>query len=100
MTTYVYRNGKLVDKATAPPKDVKHGTAANVISDCMPETKHMADGAVYTSKSAFRRATRAAGCIEVGTETAALTKPREQMKLDTGSRRDAIRQSIYNLRNR
>lgn len=100
MPTFVYRNGKLVDKSTAPPRSVKHGEAAYVISDEMAPTRHMADGNHYTSKVKFRQATRAAGCQEVGTETAALLKPRKPIELDRGQRREAIHKAIYQLRNR
>jgi hypothetical protein len=100
MSTYVYRDGKLVDKRYAPPKEAKHGTASFVISDEMAPTRHMADGQHYTSKAKFRQATRAAGCVEVGTETATLLKPRQQVELDQGKRRDDIRKAIYDLRNR
>lgn len=61
--TYVLRDGKLVEKRYAPPLRQVH-----VIRDEMAETRHMADGKLYTSKSKFRRATRAAGCVEVGNE--------------------------------
>lgn len=100
MTTFVYRNGKLVDKRFAPPKDSKNGTGSFVISDEMSETRHMADGKMYTSKAKFREATRAAGCVEVGTETATVLKPRQPIKLDPAKRRDDIRRAIYELRNR
>lgn len=100
MTTYVYRNGKLVDKRIAPPRESKHGQAAFVISDEMAPLRHMADGKMYDSKVKFRQATRAAGCVEVGTETQALLKPRQQIHLDQGKRRDDIRRTIYELRNR
>lgn len=99
MPTFVIRNGKLMDKRAAPPKHVKVGKAGYVISDEMPETRHMADGNHYTSKSKFRQATRAAGCVEVGNEVSTLTKQRERIELSRGERRDAIRQSIYQLRN-
>lgn len=100
MTTFVHRNGQLVDKRYAPPKDVKHGSAAFVISDEMAETRHMADGKHYTSKVKFRQATRAAGCVEVGTETSTLLKPRKPIQLDGAQRREAIHKAIYQLRNR
>lgn len=100
MTTYVYRNGKLVDKRTAPPRNNKLGSASYVISDEMAETRHMADGKYYTSKAKFRIATREAGCVEVGTETATLLKPRKPVELDRGQRREAIQQAIHQLRNR
>lgn len=99
MTTYVYRGGKLVDKRFAPSRE-KHGEASFVISDEMAATRHMADGKHYTSKAKFREATRAAGCVEVGTETQTLLKPRAPVQLDRGQRRDAIRQAIHQLRNR
>jgi hypothetical protein len=60
MTTYVIRNGKVVNKQKAPPKGAK---SVHIISDEMPETRHMADGAYYTSKKKFRQATRASGCM-------------------------------------
>lgn len=100
MTTFVYRNGKLVDKRRAPPKGYSSAKLLGVISDEMPETRHMADGRMYTSKSKFRQATRAAGCIEVGSETATLLKPRVPVTLDRGQRRDEIRKTIYQLKNR
>jgi hypothetical protein len=100
MTTYVYRNGKLVPKHRAPSKGYGNEKLLGVISDEMSPTKHMADGQVYTSKKKFREATRAAGCIEVGNETSTLLKPRAPIALDRGQRRDAIRKSIYDLRNR
>lgn len=96
MTTYVMRKGKLVGKH-APLKGAKRGKASYVISDDMPETRHMADGNYYTSKSRFRQATRASGCIEVGNETATLLKPRKLIQLSRQDRRDAIRHSIQQL---
>lgn len=100
MTTFVMRKGKLVDKRYAPPKEGKHGNASFVISDEMAETRHMADGKTYTSKAKFRQATRAAGCVEIGTETTTLLAPRKPVVLDSGKRRDAIRQVIYDLKQR
>ena len=37
-------------------------------SDEMPAAVHPCDGRVYESKSAFRRTTKAHGCVEVGTD--------------------------------
>ena len=88
----------MVDAQVAGPK-YESNTAAYVISDIMPETRHMADGKHYTSKAAFRQATRAAGCIEVGNETSTLTKPRARIPLDRGQRREDIKRTIYELRN-
>ena len=100
MPTYVYRNGKLVDKNHAPSRNSKLTKTLGCISDEMVETRHMADGNYYTSKAKFRQATRDAGCIEVGNETATLLKPRQKIELDRGQRREAIQRSIYELRNR
>ena len=100
MATFVYRNGKLVDKRTAPPKESKHGSAAFVISDEMAPLRHMADGKLYTSKVKFRQATRAHGCVEVGEETKTLLTPRKPIELDRGARREAIQRTIYEMRNR
>ena len=97
MPTFVYRNGEIVDKRFAAPKET-HGSAAYVISDEMPETRHMADGRMYTSKAKFREATRAAGCVEVGTETATLMKPRQRVELSREQRRNEIRRAISQLR--
>ena len=99
MTTYVYRNGEIIEKHLAGPKEGS-GASVYVISDEMSETRHMADGKMYTSKAKFRQATRDAGCIEVGNETSTLLKPRQEIRLDVGKRRDDIRRAIYELRNR
>lgn len=104
MPRYIYRpkdpraneNG-MVDITLAEHPET--GKAAYVISDEMPETRHMANNRYYTSKAKFREATRAAGCVEVGNETATLLKPRKPVNLDRGKRRDAIRQAIHQLRN-
>jgi hypothetical protein len=98
MTTFVYRNGELVDKNLASPREVK-GQASYVISDEMAETRHMADNRMYTSKAKFRQTTRAHGCVEVGNENLTMLKPRKPIELDRGKRREAIAKSIYQLRN-
>jgi hypothetical protein len=49
-----------------------------LIFDDMPDTIHPATGQRFTSKSNFRRATKAAGCIEVGNEYEG--KPAEYFK--------------------
>ena len=87
-----------VDAAIAGPK-FSGDSAAYVISDEMPATRHMANNKMYTSKAKFRQATRDAGCVEVGDQTHILTKPRQRIPLDRGARRDAIRRSIYELKN-
>lgn len=97
MTTYVFRNGELVEKHLAEPLVIS-GAAPNVISDIMPETRHMASGKFHTSKSQFRAETKAYGCIEVGSD-ASILRPRKPVVLDRGERREAIKKTIYDLRN-
>lgn len=90
---YVMRDGKLVEKSQA------YGPSATyVISDEMPATRHMADGKHYTSKAKFRKATRAAGCIEIGAEIATCLKPRKPVLLDRQKRVDDIRAAIRQLK--
>lgn len=79
--------------------DYRAADAPQVISDIMPETKHMVTGRVHTSKSEFRKDTRATGGTEVGNEIAAATKERKPIELDRRQRRDDIGRAIYDLRN-
>lgn len=64
--TWVRRNGKLVLKHLAPPRDT--GRVNGVISDTMDAMVHPVTGKLMDSKSRFRQATRAAGCVEVGND--------------------------------
>jgi len=75
------------------------GNAPNVISDIMDVTRHMATGRMHTSKSEFRKDTKASGCVEIGNDSS-LYKARTPIKMDRGKRRDDIRRSLYELRNR
>lgn len=97
MTTYVMRDGKLVERDLADPP-AGGNSSLYVIGDEMEPLRHMADMQTYTSKAKFRAATRAHGCVEVGNETATLLKPRKSAQLDRGQRREAIRQAIHQLR--
>jgi len=73
----------------------------NIISDTMELTRHMCNGKYYDSKSEFRKATKQAGCIEVGNDPSIMNpKPRKMRPLDRRERREALRQSIYELKNR
>jgi len=49
-----------------------------VITDEIPPTWHPVDGQVYTSKSAIRRVTAAAGLIEAGNESIRAPHPEEK----------------------
>lgn len=46
-----------------------------IITDQMPPTEHPFDGGIYTSKSSFRRVTKAGGGIEVGNDPQRLRAP-------------------------
>ena len=59
----------------------RRGSAAPmVISDEMSDTWHPATGAYYSSKSAFRRATRENGCREVGNDVSRETELRHNAR--------------------
>lgn len=81
-----------------PAKCSRHtrSAAPYVISDSMDALKHHATGEIMTSKRAFSKATRAAGCVELGNET---IQARAPAKLDRGQRREDIKRAIYDLRN-
>ena len=104
MPRFVYRpnhpfcddNG-MVEASMAGPKHIS-SSAPGVISDTMDSTRHMADGLYYDSKSEFRKATKAAGCQEVGNETATLMKPRQRIELSREQCRNEIRKAISQLR--
>jgi hypothetical protein len=65
MPTYVIRDGKAILKELAEPLH-EASDAPNLIRDNMDATWHPANGKLYDSKAAFRQATKAAGCIEIG----------------------------------
>ena len=106
MTAYVMRRtarGRLVlvDKNSAAPLTVS-GAAPSVIRDEMDATRHMATGEYMTSKAKFRRATREAGCVEVGNEVAVLTRPRGHGSMPTREQRraqirDAVRRQLHGV---
>ncbi len=90
MTTYVYRDGKLVDKATAAPRTGR--PAPSVISDIMPAMRHPITQKVMDSKSGFRAVTRAHGCVEVGNEV-----QRDTRRVDMPSLQGDIAHAITEL---
>ena len=105
MPRYVRRPGhplademNMVDASLLDPEDVR--SAPYVISDTMAPLQHMATGRFHDSKAAFRRDTKLSGCVEYGNETAALLKPRKQIPMDRGKRREDIRKALYEARNR
>lgn len=94
MTTYVYRNGEIVEKKYSQPI---HTTS--VISDNMDPLLHHAAMRVIDSKSEFRRETRRHNCVEVGTEKDYGSKRLFTPKLDNRQRKEDIRRAVYELRN-
>lgn len=67
MTTYVWRNGKCVEKHKAPPKN---GGAFVISDDLGAQLEHhgYSDGRRTDSKSTFRRWTKEAGLVEKGND--------------------------------
>jgi hypothetical protein len=66
-TTYVLRNGELVEKHLAEPLH-RGDPTIHVIRDQMDPVRNMADGRMYDSKSVYRRAVHSAGCRIVGND--------------------------------
>jgi hypothetical protein len=98
MTTYVFRDGRCIEKQYAEDLD-SDCAAPHVIRDQMDALRHMADGKMYDSKSAFRKATKAAGCVEVGDQPNYGRNRRDPPKLDKRERVEAIKKTIYDLKN-
>ncbi len=57
-----------------PLNEVEHQPRVHVIQDSMDPTWHPATGQRMDSKSSFRRATKASGCIELGSEPLSLER--------------------------
>jgi hypothetical protein len=71
MTTYVIRNGALIEKRLAPPRAA--GRSAHVISDIAPFTTQ--DGTAVTSRMALRDYERANGLRQVGSDWTGSERP-------------------------
>jgi len=95
MTTYVYRNGEMVEKALAEPLY----SGFNYISDHMDPLLHHAAMRVIDSKSEFRKETKAHGCIEVGSQQDYGQKRLFTPRLDNRERREDIQKAVYQLKN-
>jgi hypothetical protein len=95
-TTYVLRDGELIDKRSAPP--LHAGAPAPMIRpDGMAPVRSMADGRIYESRSAYYASVRAAGCEIVGDERA----PFERRPVFEPGRAGAdIKAAIEQLRSR
>lgn len=90
------RNWHDLDEPWPCPMPTRN-SAPYVISDTMEATKHMGTGRVIDSKSKFRADTKASGCVEIGNEP---IRPRIPIPLDRGQRREEIKRTIYELRNK
>jgi len=91
MPTYVYRDGRVVDKATARPRSV-NAPVRGVISDTMPAMRHPITQKLMDSKSGFRAVTKAYGCVEVGNEV-----QRDTRRVDMPSLKGDIAHAIREL---
>jgi hypothetical protein len=61
--TYVYKDGKMVEKATLQAPEM------HFIQDDIKPYKSMIDGRMISSRSQHKRHLKAHGCIEVGNES-------------------------------
>ena len=87
--TYVYVDGKLVEKGSDAHLDKLYGPY--VMPDIAPY-KSMIDGSMITSRSIHRDHLKSHGCIEVGNEKMETVKP--VMK---DNRREVLRQQLGNM---
>jgi hypothetical protein len=71
MTTYVLRNGALIEKHLAPPRAA--GRSPHVLSDIAPFKTQ--DGTPITSRAALREYERVNGVRQVGTDWTGLERP-------------------------
>jgi hypothetical protein len=97
-TTYVYRNGKMVEKQEALFLDAVKGQAPGYISDNMDALWHPADNSFTDSKSQFRRLTKKHGCVEVGNDIST-KQTKTWIKPDKRQRVEDIKRAIYELKN-
>lgn len=89
MTRYVWWDGQweVVQRETPTPR-------LAIISDTMNALRHPVSGQILDSKSQFRAATRAAGCVELGNDAPIVTKPRQT---DRKALRNDINRAISEL---
>lgn len=97
--SWVYRNGELVEKGG--PKDIRPQFARSdlpcpmLVSDAMDAAEHV-DGRFYTSKSEYRKVTKANGLIEVGTER---PQPRKRPPVNDNAISDAVDKAVADYSN-
>lgn len=100
--TLVYRPGhpqanenSMVPIGVAGPR-VEKQQAVYVISDTIDHMKHPGTGEMIDSKARFRQATRASGCVEVGTDPAAL-RPRPKFEVSTQEVVNDVKRALAEL---
>lgn len=88
--TYVWRDGKVIEKSKAPPRS----GGVFIISDNLPggALRHPITGKLMDSKSQFRAVTRAHGCVEIGNE-----QQRDKRRIDMPDLKSDIARSIQEL---
>lgn len=82
---FIWRNGEFVQV----PNWTKPRPRLHVIGDTSEPFKSMADGEMYTSKSAYRREVKARGYEEVGNDVGRMTP-----ELDQGSIEADVSQAL------
>ena len=87
MTTYVWKNGKMVEKRAQ-----KKAPELQIIYDIQPY-KSMIDGSMVTSRSKHRTLLRDHNCIEVGNEKMETT----YAPPDREGRRKVLREQLANM---
>ena len=75
-TTYVLRDGELVEKHLAAPLHAS-ADAPMIRPDGMAPIRSMADGGIYDSRSRYYASVRRAGCEIVGDDRAPFDRPSE-----------------------
>jgi hypothetical protein len=77
MPTYVFHDGRLIDKRTAPraPSARSDLPCPMFISDQLGDVWNPVNGQIYDSKSAYYRAVKDAGCEIAGNDPAISRAP-------------------------
>ena len=94
MTSYVLRNGKLIEKWKAPPLA---NSGVQIMSDIQPY-KSMIDGHMVTSRSDHRTHLRDHNCIEVGNEKMTTTYAKAGGNRE--KRRELLHRQLANVSDR
>lgn len=95
-TTYVFRDGALIDRRQAPPVRANRSSlpCPMVISDQLGDVWNPVNGKTYDSKSKYYGAVKAAGCEIMGNDPAASRIPTRH---EAGGVEADIKQAIEQL---